>query len=118
MEIQFKRLHHILLTVPVGKIQEARDFYANAVGLQEIEGQHPNGAIWFQMGDVELHLLEEDKGGLYSNHPAFEIKGLSAIREHFLTKGLELSYPPKIEGRERFFIRDPFGNRVEFIEFI
>lgn len=118
MKIEFKRLDHILITVPIGKREEARNFYSRTMGLEEIEGNHPNSALWFHIAGIELHIIEEEKGDLYANHPAFEIKGLEATRSYFLEKGVEISYSSKIEGRERFFIRDPFDNRIEFIEFL
>lgn len=118
MNIQFKRLDHVLITVPFGQREAAREFYTQVIGIREIEGNHPNHALWFEIGGIELHITEEDKPSkLYAHHPAFEIENLKDAIVHLERHGVEVSYSSKIEGRERFFIRDPFGNRIEFIEF-
>jgi catechol 2,3-dioxygenase-like lactoylglutathione lyase family enzyme len=115
--IQFKRLDHILLPIPEGKTAEARLFYSQVLGLTEIEGGHPHGTIWFTIGDIQLHLREEAPAPLSSRHPAFEVVDLDKARQALLDQGVELSYSTEIAGRQRFFIRDPFGNRIEFIDY-
>ena len=116
--IQFKRLDHILLPIPAGKTDEARAFYGQVLGLTEIKGGHPHGAIWFTIADIQLHLREEAMGPLSSRHPAFEVADLEQTRQALARQDVTLSYSTDIEGRQRFFIRDPFGNRIEFIEFV
>ncbi len=116
--IQFNRLDHILLPIPEGKTEEARAFYTDTMGLTEIPGNHPSGAIWFTIANIELHLREE-VGSHYSlRHPAFEIANLDEAREELEQKGIDIAYSSDIDGRQRFFIRDPFGNRIEFLEYI
>lgn len=115
--IQFKRLDHVLITIPEGKTDEARAFYGNLLGLTEIDGGHPHGALWFTMGDIELHIREEGGSGLSSRHPAFEVSNLSEARQFLESNAVALSYSTEIEGRQRFFFRDPFGNRFELLEF-
>lgn len=115
--IQFKRLDHILLPIPEGKTAEARTFYSQVLGLTELEGGHPHGAIWFTIADIQLHLREETTGPLSSRHPAFEVADLEQARRFLIQKGVAISYSSDIDGRQRFFIRDPFDNRIEFIEY-
>ena len=115
--IQFKRLDHILVTIPEQKTEEARAFYTEVLGLTEIPGQHPAGAIWFEMADVQLHLREEAGANYSLRHPAFEIADLNGARQELAQKGVEITYSSDIEGRQRFFIRDPFGNRIEFLQY-
>ncbi|NID10914.1 VOC family protein [Fibrivirga algicola] len=115
--IQFKRLDHVLVAIPERKTDEARAFYAQVLGLTEIPGDHPAGAIWFEIADVQLHLREEAGGSLSLRHPAFEVTDLEEAKRELLAKGIEISYSSVIEGRDRFFIRDPFGNRMEFIQY-
>ncbi|AUD04496.1 VOC family protein [Spirosoma pollinicola] len=116
--IQFSRLDHILVSIPEGKTREARAFYSGVLGLAEIPGDHPGGAIWFQVADIQLHLREEAGGSESLRHPAFEVKNLDAARQELEQKGVSISYSSDIDGRKRFFIRDPFGNRMEFLEFV
>ncbi|GAB2527243.1 VOC family protein [Spirosoma aerophilum] len=116
--IQFTRLDHVLVSIPEGKTMEARAFYSEVLGLAEIPGEHPGGAIWFAIADIQLHLREEAGGSLSLRHPAFEIVNLEAAKLELQQKGVALSYSSDIDGRQRFFIRDPFGNRMEFLEFV
>ncbi|QKZ11241.1 VOC family protein [Spirosoma sp. KUDC1026] len=115
--IQFKRLDHILVSIPEGKTAEARAFYRDVLELTEIPGNHPKGAIWFTIADIQLHLREE-AGGYYSaRHPAFEVLDLEAAKQDLIQKGVSLAYSSEIDGRQRFFIRDPFDNRIEFLQY-
>ena len=116
--IQFNRLDHLLITIPEGKSGEARSFYGDLLGLNEISGGHPHQAIWFTIGDIQLHIREEAGGEPSSRHPAFEVENLAEARQELESKGVELSYSSDIEGRQRFFFRDPFGNRVELLQFM
>jgi catechol 2,3-dioxygenase-like lactoylglutathione lyase family enzyme len=115
--IQFKRLDHILISIPEGKRAQARTFYSQVLGLHEIPGEHPKGAIWFQIADIELHLREEEVGNYSSRHPAFEVIDLETARQELEQKDIALEYSSEIDGRQRFFIRDPFGNRIEFLQY-
>jgi catechol 2,3-dioxygenase-like lactoylglutathione lyase family enzyme len=116
--IQFSRLDHILLSIPEGKTREARAFYSQVMGLAEIPGAHPGGAIWFEIADIQLHLREEAGGSLSLRHPAFEVTNLDAAKRELEQMGIAISYSSAIDGRKRFFIRDPFGNRIELLEFV
>jgi len=115
--IQFIRLDHILITIPEGKTDEARAFYGGILELQEISGGHPHRAIWFTIGDIQLHIREESGGGLSSRHPAFEVANLADAKQALTNKGVALAYSSEIEGRERVFFRDPFGNRFELLAY-
>ena len=62
--------------------------------------------------------MEEPAGELSGRHPAFEVADLKITKNFLESKGIQISYSSKIEGRERLFFRDPFGNRFELIEFL
>ncbi|WP_119080968.1 VOC family protein [Chitinophaga alhagiae] len=116
--IRFKRLDHVAIMIPTGKKEEARQFYGNTLQLVEIPGNHPRGAIWYGIADVQLHLVEEDGDTKISGrHPAFEVADLEAAKAYLTRKGIEIAYSSVITGRSRLFFRDPFGNRVELLEY-
>ncbi|GAB3959500.1 VOC family protein [Spirosoma harenae] len=115
--IQFKRLDHVLICIPEDTTAQARTFYAETLGLEEIPGNHPSGAIWFQIGDIQLHIREEAGGNYSKRHPAFEVANLNESKRFLAEKGLEIEYSSEIDGRYRFFFRDPFGNRFELLQF-
>ncbi|MVM41210.1 phage portal protein [Spirosoma sp. HMF3257] len=116
--IQFIRLDHVLLCIPEGATAQARAFYGGVLGLDEIPGNHPSGAIWFQIADIQLHLREEAGGNYSKRHPAFEIANLDEAKQYLMNKGIDIEYSSDIDGRERFFFRDPFDNRIELLQFV
>lgn len=116
--IQFIRLDHVLIGIPEGTTAQARAFYGRVLGLDEIPGNHPSGAIWFRVADIQLHLREEAAGPYSKRHPAFEIADLDAAKRALTEKGIALEPASEIDGRDRVFFHDPFGNRIELLQFI
>ena len=116
--IDFKHVDHILITIPPGVKEAARAFYGQVLQLKEIPGNHPSGAIWYEIGNIELHLREEDGHQTNSDrHPAFVVNDLTATKKFLEKNDIFISYSSNIKGRERYFFRDPFGNRFELIEY-
>lgn len=115
--ISIVRYDHALLTYDRGADEKLRSFYTGVLGLSEIQGEHPGGAIWFRIAGTELHFGQEEGGKLSRRHLAFVVDDLQEAKGILEGKGLEITYSTKIEGRERFFIRDPFGNRLEFLAY-
>ena len=116
--IQFKRLDHVLIAIPEGATAQARAFYGRVLGLNEIPGNHPGGALWFSIADIQLHLREEAAGPYSKRHPAFEVASLDDAKQALLGQGLVLEQASEIDGRERVFFHDPFANRIELLQFV
>jgi catechol 2,3-dioxygenase-like lactoylglutathione lyase family enzyme len=117
--INFKRLDHVQICIPKGREDEARKFYSDIIGLTEIPkpaSLMANGGLWYQVADVELHLGVE-KEVKTKRHPAFEITDIKAARNQ-LEKIVEIVEEPHIPGRERFAFIDPFGNKIELLQFL
>jgi catechol 2,3-dioxygenase-like lactoylglutathione lyase family enzyme len=116
--IDIVRLDHVLITIPPNTREEARKFYTETLLLKEILGTHPNGALWLKLGDIELHIREESGHQSDSaRHPAFVVKNLVASKDFLLKINIEINFSSMIEGRDRCFFRDPWGNRFELIEY-
>lgn len=117
--MKIERLDHLLITIPENCTEKARRFYTQTLQLKEVPGKHPHGAVWIQMGDIELHIREE-KGHQDSSarHPALVVENLSQAKAFLQKQGIALSYSSVIEGRDRCFFRDPWGNRFELIEYL
>ena len=112
--------NHAQITVPSGQADKVRQFFGHVLGLTEIPvapALQGRGLIWFKVGDRELHVGEEDGINRMATraHLAYEVDDLAALRERLSAGGFKLIEQPKIEGYDRFHIRDPFGNRVEFM---
>jgi len=122
MKIDFKRLDHVMLCIPVGAEDEARKFYGEILGLKELVDLGyplPKGAIWYEIGNIQLHVRAEDIPFVSSQrHPAFEVNDLEGAREVLEASGITVKYESKIPDRVRFSFRDPFGNRIEFLEML
>ena len=118
--IHFIRFDHLLLSIPFGASQVAQAFYGGLLLLPELPGTHPSGALWFQAGDIQLHVREEASSpefGPSNRHPDFEVANLSEVRAWLTKQGVAIEAASPIDGRQRFFFRDPFGNRLELLQF-
>ena len=49
-------------------------------------------------------------------HPAFRVANLEALRRKLESAGIKIIAGNRFPGQERFFVRDPWGNRLEFVE--
>lgn len=119
MTINFLRLNHVQICIPVGKEQEAREFYCDFLGLEEIEKPDvlkKNGGFWVLVADIELHIGTEQVENHSKRHPAFEVERLDEIREMMKARGLRLRESPDLPAFRRFSFYDPFNNRIELLE--
>jgi catechol 2,3-dioxygenase-like lactoylglutathione lyase family enzyme len=92
-------LHHVQINVPVARATEARRFFADLIGFEEMprpESLSNAGrrGVWYRCGDNEFHVyfapdgeFQEDRS---SRHPAFLVGDLSALRERLASAGVEL----------------------------
>jgi catechol 2,3-dioxygenase-like lactoylglutathione lyase family enzyme len=118
--MRVRRLDHVLLAMPAGGEAEARKFYQDILGIPE--AQKPaelvaRGGCWFESDEVKVHLgVEKNFAPARKAHPAFivdDLKGLTAV----LTKaGHAIAHDKPLEGYDRIFVDDPFGNRIELME--
>ncbi len=115
------RLHHAQITIPPDSVDAAREFYVGVLGLREIpkpQSLLARGGFWMQLGDVEIHVgVEEGFNRLSTKgHLAYQVDSIAYWRAHLQTHGIEMADSVPIPGYERFECRDPFGNRLEFIQ--
>lgn len=112
-------IHHVQLCIPHDKENEARTFYRDVLQLKEIpkpDALNKNGGMWFQAGNQELHIGIDSQILKGKNHPAFLVEGLQDLHNHLTEQEITIQQEIPIPGFNRFSIRDPFGNRIEFIE--
>ncbi len=120
-------LHHVQVNVPVAPAEEARRFYGELLGLEEMPrpgslSDAGRSGIWYRAGESEFHIFFNPDSPLErevsSRHPALLVDDLPALRKQLEAAGVELEGAIRIAGRERFFVRDPFGNRIELLRFV
>ncbi|MBT2686981.1 glyoxalase [Bacillus sp. ISL-47] len=122
MSFAFKGIDHIQLAAPKGCEEEARKFYGHLLGLREIpkpENLQKRGGCWFICGNQEIHIgVQEDFLPAKKAHPGFVVENLEELRSSLHKFNIGIKEEAPIEGRKRFFADDPFGNRIEFLEFL
>jgi catechol 2,3-dioxygenase-like lactoylglutathione lyase family enzyme len=111
---------HVQLAMPPGREDEARRFYVHTLGLAE-QPKPPHlavrGGCWFDAPGLRLHLgVEVDFRPARKAHPAVLVRGLAALRERLQIAGCTIRDDEPLEGYERFYVDDPFGNRIELME--
>jgi catechol 2,3-dioxygenase-like lactoylglutathione lyase family enzyme len=116
-------VHHAQLTVPLGQEDAAREFYCGFLGLTEVPKPTPlkeRGGFWIQLGSFQIHVGTEDGIPREKSkaHLAYLVDDLEAYRSKLAKLGVAAIDGREIPGYRRFEFRDPFGNRVEFLQAI
>jgi catechol 2,3-dioxygenase-like lactoylglutathione lyase family enzyme len=113
-------LHHVQLAMPRGREAEARTFYASVLGMTEIvKPPHlaVRGGVWFSAGGAQLHLgVEDDFRPAKKAHPALIVRGLRDLRARCEASGVPVAEDQPLDGFDRCYVSDPFGNRLELLE--
>jgi len=114
-------IHHAQITIPPDQEEQARQFYCQVLGLNEItkpDSLEGRGSFWLQVGGQQVHVgTESDVDRTATKaHIAYQVDDLESWRERFQAMDIEVIKGVPIPGYDRFGFRDPFGNRVEFIQ--
>jgi catechol 2,3-dioxygenase-like lactoylglutathione lyase family enzyme len=114
------QLTHVNVGIPKGGEATAREFYSGLLGLPEIpkpESLRSRGGVWFDAGGLDVHLSVYDTqtGPDVQRHFGLACENLDGLRKRLHAAGAVIE-----DGRptpwKRFFVRDPFGNRIEIHE--
>ena len=108
------------LAMPAGGEERARSFYAGLLGIAEV-AKPPElaarGGAWFEGEGVRVHLgVEKDFRPAKKAHPAFLVRGLAELARSLRAAGVEVVDDRLRAGDDRFYVSDPFGNRLELVE--
>jgi catechol 2,3-dioxygenase-like lactoylglutathione lyase family enzyme len=110
-------LDHVQLAAPPDREDDARHFYGELLGLQEIPKPEPlraRGGVWFQAGAQQLHIgVEEPFAPARKAHPALRVDDVDALAARLAPN---VTWDEGIPGVRRFYSADPFGNRIELLE--
>jgi catechol 2,3-dioxygenase-like lactoylglutathione lyase family enzyme len=75
------------------------------------------GGVWFAGGTLRVHLgVENEFRPARKAHPAFLVQNLGLMLGHLQAAGVAVITDEPLEGYERAYISDPFGNRIELLE--
>ncbi|MFO1149148.1 MAG: glyoxalase [Alsobacter sp.] len=113
-------LDHVQIAIRRGGEDVARAIFGGRFGLAEIPkpaNLAKRGGVWFALGEQELHCgVEEPFVPARKAHPALIVRGLAALRARLEAEGLSPGDEDPLPGFDRFYLDDPFGNRLEFLE--
>jgi len=113
-------IDHIQLAMPRGREQDARAFYEGLLGIPEVQKPQnlaKRGGCWFVRDTLRVHLgVEDDFRPAHKAHPAFLVEDLSGLKKLLEAGGFEPKTDEPLEGFDRIYVDDPFGNRIELLE--
>jgi catechol 2,3-dioxygenase-like lactoylglutathione lyase family enzyme len=113
---------HVQVAAPPGCEDQARAFYGGLLGLAEVakpQALAARGGCWFAVGDAQLHIgVAEPFAPAAKAHPALRVASAGAVRqlaERLGAAGRPVTWDDALPGVTRFYVTDPFGNRLELV---
>lgn len=112
-------IHHVQLALPEGAEAVARHSYGGVLGWTELPKPTylaARGGLWYRVGSQEFHLgIEPEFQPARKAHPAILVDDLDGLRRRLTDEGVQTVDDQPLPGYRRFYARDPFGNRLEFL---
>jgi len=124
MSMNIKRVQHVSIPIQPGGAERARAFYGDVLGLDEKAVPASLDAsmlTWFAVGDQEheIHCFVDPdfEHRTTAAHLCLEVADIAALRQRIAERGIAFDHEPAaIHNRPRSFVRDPFGNLIEFTQ--
>ncbi len=106
--------------MPAGREDEAAAFYEGLLGVPRVpkpEHLARRGGCWFEGTGVKIHLgVDADFRPARRAHPALLVEALPALVGRLAEHGVAVTEDEPLEGYDRVYVDDPFGNRIELLE--
>lgn len=119
-DVRIVRIEHVQLAMPAGGEDAATAFYDGVLGIPRIpKPANPaaRGGCWFESGDLKVHLgVDADFRPATKAHPAFLVDDVRSLARAIATAGYEVVDDEPLDGFDRIYVHDPFGNRIELME--
>jgi catechol 2,3-dioxygenase-like lactoylglutathione lyase family enzyme len=113
-------IDHVQLAMPAGTEVTAVAFYSGVLGIGQVpKPKHlaKRGGCWFEDGPLKVRLgVEGDFRPARKAHPALLVHGLDLLVEQLRTAGIGVVDDEPLEGYDRVYVSDPFGNWIELLE--
>jgi glyoxylase I family protein len=119
--IMIKILSCLHVAVMVSNLARSIEFYTHILGLTQVDRDLNYPGIWYQIGDVQIHLIEDINYQSNSDidltkstrnpHIALGIGDLTAAKEQLLAANCVVKMSNS--GRAALFTQDPDGNIIE-----
>ena len=113
------KIDHIQLAMPRGEEDKARKFFIQILGMKEELKPKPldiRGGCWFREDELIIHVGVEDNFRPQKKaHPAILVEDIESLGSTLEENGYPVTWDECLPDRRRFYINDPFGNRIEII---
>ena len=117
---EIEGMHHVMIAIPKGGETDARAFYGETLGLSELpkpETLQGRGGVWFSAGSIQLHLgIDPEFRPATKAHIALQVSDIAELRDRLIAAGYRVDPDDSLPGFERYYVADPFGNRIEILE--
>ena len=119
MKNYIQGIDHVQVAAPVGCEEEARDFYGNTIGMEEIPkpeelknevdvGLNAEIKKSILVSSGTLHQLKEPS--------SFYVNEINEFKQTLIEQGVKVIDDYARPDVIRFYVSDPFGNRIEFMQ--
>jgi catechol 2,3-dioxygenase-like lactoylglutathione lyase family enzyme len=106
--------------MPRGGEAAAIAFYEGLLGIPQVpKPAHlaARGGCWFEDGELKVHLgVDRDFHPAGKAHPAFIVDDVRALAATMRSAGVVVVDDEPLEGYDRVYVGDPFGNRIELMQ--
>lgn len=114
-------IDHVQLAMPTAGESAARQFYGELLGLREVPKPpelSPRGGCWFiGAGGTAVHLgVDQRFMAAKKGHPCLIVTDLDGARRALEAAGSRVDDDDAGIHLRRFYVDDPFGNRIELVE--
>lgn len=113
-------VHHVQIAIPEGGEDEARRFYGEVLGLEEVDkptALAAQGGAWFRNEHLEVHLeVDQDFQPGAIARPGFLVDDLELVASRIGGAGFQVRPDSQFPGHRRFDVEDPFGNPLAFLQ--
>lgn len=113
------RLDHVQLAMPAGLEADAVAFYEGVLGIPHVpKPAHlaARGGCWFERGGLKVHLgIDTNFRPATKAHPAFIVDDVRTLATTLTAAGYEVNDDEPLDGFDRVYVSDPFGNRIELM---
>ena len=107
--------------VIVSNLERSIEFYTQVLGLKQVERQLKYPGVWYQIGDFQLHLIEDVEARFNDTidlnvstrnpHIALSVRDLDAAKQQLVAANCIVKMSNS--GRAALFTQDPDGNAIE-----
>jgi catechol 2,3-dioxygenase-like lactoylglutathione lyase family enzyme len=112
-------LDHVQLAIPANVEDRADEFYVDLLGFIAVDkpiNLAKRGGRWYEHGHTKLHLgVDPQFVASPKAHVAFVVSDYEALADRLVSHNARVQYDNEIEGVDRFYTWDPFGNRLEIV---